>query len=85
MILELKMTIKSKNFVFYIVSIIHAQSKSYFGKFQHCKLYDQTCQFLCKSLVVKLVYYGKNIKVRCPIRKIINYLHVAISFRSCFI
>ena len=27
-----------------------------------CKLYDQTCQLLCKSLVVNLVYYGQNIK-----------------------
>ena len=35
-------------------------------------MYDNTCQFLCKSLVVQLVYYGQNIKVRCLIRKRIN-------------
>ena len=80
MILSIKRTKKSRKFMFYIVSIIYAQSKTYFRKFQHCKLYDQTCQILCKSLVIKLVYYGQNIKVRCPIRKIIYYLHVAIFF-----
>ena len=61
-----------------IGSIIHAQSKTYFGEFQLCKLYDQTCQLLCKSLVVHLVYYGQNIKDRCPIRKITNYIHVTL-------
>ena len=91
MILEIKRIRKSRKFVLFIVSIIHAQSNTYFGKFQHYKFYDQTFQFLCKSLVVQLVYYGQNIKVRCPIRKIINYLHVAIfifeifAFKSCFI
>ena len=38
------------------------------------------------SLVVQLVYYGQNIKVRYPIGKIINYLHVVnFFFRNiCF-
>ena len=85
MILAIKRTRKSRKPVLYIISIIHLQSKNYFGKFQHYKLHDQTCQFLCKSLVVQLVYYGQNIKVRCPIRKRINYVHVAFSFTSCFI
>ena len=90
MILAIKRRENHRKFVLHIVSIIHAQSKTYFGVFQHCKLYDQTCQFLCKSLVVQLVDCGQNIKVWCPIRKRINYLHVAISFRkicfwSCFI
>ena len=38
----------------------------------------KTCQLLCKSLVVNLVYYGQNIKDRRPIRKILNYLHVTL-------
>ena len=85
MILEIKRTIKSRKFVLYTVSIIHAQSKTYFEKFQHCKLYDQTCKFLCKLLVVQLVYYSKNFKVKCPIWKRINFLYVIISFRNiCF-
>ena len=85
MILTIKRNIKSRKLVLYIVSIIHAHSNTYFGKFQYCKLYDHTCQFLCKSLVVQLVHYGQNIKARCPIMKRINHLHVAISFINiCF-
>ena len=64
MILAIKRTRKSRKFVLYIESIIHAQPKTYFAKFQYCKLYDQTYKLLlCKSLVVQLVYYGQNIKV----------------------
>ena len=58
--------------------IIRAQLKTYFKEFQPCKFYDQTCQFLCRSLVVNLVYYGQTIKDSRPIRKMINYLHVTL-------
>ena len=85
MILAIKRRENHRKFVLHIISIIHAQSKTYFGEFQHYKLYDQTCQFLCKSLIVQLVYYSQNIKVRCPIRKRINYFHITISFKKiCF-
>ena len=52
MILVIKMRENHRKFVLHIVSIIHTQSKTYFGEFPHYKLYDQTCQLLCKLLVV---------------------------------
>ena len=84
MILAIKRRENHRKFVLHIVSIIHAQSNTYFGEFQYCKLYDQTCQFLCKSVVVQLVYYGQNISVRCPIRNRVNYFHVAFTFKKIF-
>ena len=76
MFLASKRIRKSRKFMPQIVSIISAQSKTYFGEFQPCKLYDQTFRLLCKSLVINLVYHGQNIKDRSPIRKIVNYLQV---------